>query len=62
VKIVDERQNLLEYLMSMNLVPGTNIEVIEKAPFNGPITIKIDGKKVSISRKIASIVRVRGRD
>ena len=62
-KVVDERQDLLEYLMTMNLVPGAHIEVVEKAPFNGPITVKIGGQKHPLSRKIASIVWVKkGKD
>ena len=58
-KIVDERQDLLEYLMSINLVPGAHIEVDEKAPFDGPITVKIDGQRHPISRKIASLIYVK---
>ena len=60
-KIVDERQDLLEYLMSINLVPGAHIEVDEKAPFDGPITVKIDGQRHPIGRKIAAIVWVKKR-
>jgi DtxR family Mn-dependent transcriptional regulator len=59
VKIVKERQDVLKYLMTMNLVPGVCIEVVEKAPFNGPITVKINGQIHPISRKIASIVWVK---
>jgi DtxR family Mn-dependent transcriptional regulator len=59
VKVVEEGQDLLKYLLTMNLVPGARIEVVEKAPFNGPITVKINGRVHPISRKIASIVWVK---
>ena len=59
VKIVKERQDFLKYLLTMNLVPGVCIEVLEKAPFNGPLTINIDGETHSIGRNIASIVWVK---
>lgn len=59
VKIVDERSDLLEYLARMNLVPGTRIHVVDKAPLNGPITVTINGTNHPISRKIASLVWVR---
>jgi DtxR family Mn-dependent transcriptional regulator len=59
VKIVDERQDLLEYLVSLNLVPGAHIEVDKKAPFDGPITLKVNGQRHPISRKIASLVYIR---
>lgn len=59
VKIVDERQDLLEYLMTMGLVPRAHIEVVEKAPFDGPITVKMNGQEHPLSREIASVVWVR---
>ena len=59
VKIVKEKQDLLKYLMTLNLVPKAHIEIVEKAPFNGPITVKIDGQIHPISRTIASIVWVK---
>lgn len=63
VKIVNEKQELLEYLMRINLVPGASVEVMEKAPFDGPITVKIDGKIHAISRKIASFIWIKkGKD
>lgn len=58
VKIVKERRDVLEYLMSISLVPTAQIEIVEKAPFNGPITVTVDGRRQPISRNIASIVWV----
>jgi len=58
-KIVDEKQDLLEYLTTMKLVPGASIEVVEKAPFNGPIMVKIDGQKHALNGKIASTIWVK---
>jgi DtxR family Mn-dependent transcriptional regulator len=36
VKITDERQDVLQYLATLGLVPGTPVSVEEKAPFSGP--------------------------
>jgi DtxR family Mn-dependent transcriptional regulator len=58
IKTVNEQQDLLNYLQTLNLVPGVSIEIVEKAPFNGPITIKIDGRRRAISPKIASNIWV----
>lgn len=57
--ITNEKQELLKYLMTLHLVPGSHIEVMEIAPFNGPITLKIGKEEHAISRKIASIVWVK---
>ncbi len=58
VKIVNETQEILEYLLAINLVPETPIEVVEKAPLNGPITLLIDGRRCPISCALASVVWV----
>jgi DtxR family Mn-dependent transcriptional regulator len=59
VKITEERSDLLRYLDKLGLEPKAPIEILEKAPFNGPITIKIDETSHAISRAIASIIQVK---
>lgn len=59
LKVVNEEPNLLRYLQKIDLVPGKRVEVLEKAPFEGLLTIKIDGKKKALSRIIASRVWVK---
>jgi len=59
VKITDEKQEILDYLNNLGLLPEALLEVVEKAPFNGPITVKINGKKQALSFELASIIYVR---
>jgi len=59
VKITEEKTDLLQYLDTMGLVPGASIEVVEKAPFNGPITLKVGATNRALSRVIASIIQVK---
>jgi len=59
VKITEEKADLLRYLDTMGLVPGASINVIEKAPFDGPITIKVGEAKRAISRSMASVIQVK---
>jgi DtxR family Mn-dependent transcriptional regulator len=59
VKITEEKADLLHYLDKLGLVPGASIEVLEKAPFNGPITVKVGSTSHAISRAIASIIQVK---
>ena len=58
-KITEERSDLLSYLNTLGLAPGARVEVLEKAPFDGPITIKVDGISRALSPKMASIIQVR---
>ena len=59
VKIVDENQELLRYLDTRGIAPGVSVEVAEKAPFDGPITIKINEAARALSRDVASIIKVK---
>jgi DtxR family Mn-dependent transcriptional regulator len=59
VKITEESSDLLHYLNELGLLPGTSVEILEKAPFNGPITIKVGSTSHAISRAIASIIQVK---
>jgi len=58
-KVTEEESDLLRYLATLGLKPGAHIEIMEKAPFNGPITIKVDGTNRAVSRKLASIIKVK---
>lgn len=59
VKITDENSDLLQYFGALGLKPEVSLEVIEKAPFNGPITVRVDNKNHALSREIAGLIRVR---
>jgi DtxR family Mn-dependent transcriptional regulator len=59
VKITDEEADLLRYLGTMGLVPGASLEVVGKAPFNGPITVKVGRTNRALSREVASIIKVK---
>jgi len=59
VKITEERADLLRYLETMGLVPGASINVIDKAPFDGPITIKVGEARRALSRSMASVIMVK---
>jgi len=59
VKITEEKSDLLHYLRTLGLILGASVEVVEKAPFNGLITIKVGVTSRSIRRAIASIIQVK---
>jgi DtxR family Mn-dependent transcriptional regulator len=54
----DANAKLLRYLADLGLVPGTKINVTEIAPFEGPMTLEINGKPVVIGQKVAEAVLV----
>ena len=55
---VRDNPEALRYLRQLEMKLGTVLEVTEKQPFNGPITLKIGDKTHSIGRELASHVFV----
>lgn len=43
-RVKDQDPELLRYLEKIGVLPGSKIEVIEKAPFSGPVKIRLEGK------------------
>jgi len=58
-KVTDERQDILQYLGKLGLVPGASVEIEEKAPFNGPIMVRVGTANYALGRNIASIIWVK---
>jgi DtxR family Mn-dependent transcriptional regulator len=54
----DANAKLLRYLADLGLVPGTKINVTQIAPFEGPMTLEINGEPVVIGQKVAEAVLV----
>lgn len=59
VKITEEKSDMLQYLASLGLMPGAIVEVEEKAPFEGPMIVKVMGATYALGRNIASVVEAR---
>ena len=59
VKITEERSDMLQYLASLGLMPGAVVEVQEKAPFEGPMIVKVMGATYALGSNIASVVEGR---
>lgn len=48
----------LNYLQSLGLVPGVEIEILDRAPFDGPLTVKLGSKVFALAQDIAQTVGV----
>jgi DtxR family Mn-dependent transcriptional regulator len=58
-KITEEKHDMLHYLASLGLMPGTSIKIEEKAPFNGPIILKARGASYALGHDIASVIWIK---
>lgn len=57
-QVTDGSTEMLRYLTSRGLVPGTPVKVVEKAPFSGPLTVRIGKVVHALGREIASHIWV----
>jgi len=58
VQIPDENTDLLRYLTTLGMHPGVRIEVEEKAPFNGPMLVKVGSTSYPLGLDVASDIYV----
>ncbi len=52
-EVSDHDPELLRYVGQLGLYPGTAVEVVEVALFNGPLTLKLDGESRVLGREAA---------
>ena len=48
----------LRYLGSLELYPGACVEVVERAPFDGPISLTVNGASIVLSRQLANQIHI----
>lgn len=58
VRVSDDDPEMLRYLGEMAIVPGTEVVIISKAPYEGPITLRVDRVTLSIGPALAARVLV----
>lgn len=57
-RVSDSDPDMLNYLEENGLMPGTRVEIIEKAPFQGPITLRVLGDERVLGYRVASHIFV----
>lgn len=57
-EIDDANGEKIRYLRSRALVPGTQVEIMEVAPMQGPITVLVNGAATPIAFELAQEVKV----
>lgn len=52
----------LRYLDTLGIKPGVEIRLVDRAPFNGPLQIEIDGQTHFVGHELAGVMRVCSRE
>lgn len=53
-RVVDETAPTLDYLTHLRLRPGVQVTVCDYAPFDGPLTVEVEGERHAVSRVMAT--------
>jgi DtxR family Mn-dependent transcriptional regulator len=57
-QVPDEDAAALRYLAQLELRPGADLHVVDVAPFNGPLRVRINGTEQIVGRELAWKVKV----
>jgi DtxR family Mn-dependent transcriptional regulator len=57
-QIGDENTELLRYLAGLGVFPGVKVEVEEKAPFSGPMLVKVGSNSYALGLDVAAGIYV----
>lgn len=57
-RVSDESAERLRYLAELGIVPGASVKVVERAPFDGPIELKVDAVRKTIGAELAAQILV----
>jgi DtxR family Mn-dependent transcriptional regulator len=57
-RVRDEDGSLLRYLGELGIRPGAVVTVVDRAPFDGPIRLEVDGVERTVGRPVAAAVLV----
>jgi DtxR family Mn-dependent transcriptional regulator len=51
--------DILKYLYERNILPGRTMTLVEAAPLQGPLTLRVDGKEIALGLSMAEFVIVK---
>ncbi len=57
--IIEHNSEFLRHLTSLELTPGARLKVLEKAPYDGTLTIEVNNATRAIGREAASLIIVK---
>lgn len=61
-RVSDDDPEALRYLARLNLIPGVELEILERTPLRGPLRIRVAGTEEMIGLELAQRLRVEPSD
>lgn len=57
-RVPDEDGDALRYLADLELIPGAQVEVLERVPFNGPLRVRVGDKEQYLGADLSRAIQV----
>lgn len=58
-RVSDRSPEKLRYLVSLGLLPGARVTLLQRAPFHGPLTLRVGNRRRVVDAGLAALVVVR---
>lgn len=55
-RVDDQDSAALRYLASIGIRPGVSLEVVERAPFGGPLWLRVNGSEAAVGDLLATLI------
>lgn len=59
VRVSDADPRMLRYLSDQQIALGDRVEIVDRAPFDGPLTVRVGPRELAVGDALAAAVRVR---
>ncbi len=59
VRVSDADPRMLRYLSDRRIALGDRVEVVERAPFDGPLTVRVGQQELALGVTLAAAIRIR---
>lgn len=56
--VEEENREMLCFLSSLGLMPGTEISIIDIAPFNGPMTVRMGDSRYALGSEVTDCIKI----
>jgi DtxR family Mn-dependent transcriptional regulator len=57
-RVSDSDPDMLRYLAERGIVPGVRLTVVDRQPFGGPVTVRVDDREQPLGQQLAGAMRV----
>lgn len=58
LRVAEDDEGVLSYLGELGFYPGTVVRIVDAAPFDGPLTVEVEGTATAVAKDLANSIIV----